>query len=207
MLGIKMPFRIWPYTWGMKGQIRELAKAEYELEGRELERKKAHILHTDDNDILRQRLLDISLKYKDISQEEYDVASATILCGDDEATLNQKLLDIDLKHRKISQAEYDKKNATLKGKPWISVLSLETDADVPSTGNIELDWNDEFVSFLQSKGYIGATPEMIVDVWLGELCKNIALEHYSGTGSFDEDVGATDERESPVDKKGRRTIK
>lgn len=207
MLGMTMPFGIWPYTWGMKGQTRELARAEYDLDGEELERKKADIIHKNDKTVLTQKLLDIDLKYKNISHLEYDIGSVNLLHSDDKEGLDQKLLEIDLKHGKITQIAYDKESATLKGKPWVTVLSIEPDPDTPSSGNIELDWNDEFVSNLQEKGYLGATPEMIVDVWLGELCKNIALEHYSGTGTFDEDVGATTEQTPPLNSDGTRVVK
>lgn len=168
----RIPFGVWPYTWGMKDQTRELAKAEYELEGEDLDRKKLNIIHRDDEDLLAAKLLEMDLKYK-----------------------------------QISQLEYDKQSATMKGEPWVSVLSLETDPKSPSSGNIELDWNDEFVSYLQENGYIGASEEMVVDAWLGELCKNIALEHYSGTGSFDEDVGADDDKRQPTGEAGKWVIK
>lgn len=168
----RIPFEVWPFSWGMKGQVRELAKAEYELEGEELERAKIDIIH-----------------------------------GDDEDALKLALLDVELKHAKITQTEYHKQLATLNDEPWVTILSIETDPDAPSNGNIELDWNDEFVVYLQDHGYIGATEELVVDMWLGELCKNIALEHYSGIGSFDDDVESDGPRKQSTGEEGKYIIK
>lgn len=168
----RIPFEVWPFSWGMKGQVRELAKAEYELEGEELDRAKIDIIH-----------------------------------GDNEDALKLALLDVEFKHSKITETEYSKQLATLKGERWVSVLNLESDLDAPNQGSMELDWNEEFVEYLQEHGYIGSTPEAVVDMWLGELCKNIALEHYSGVGSFDDDVESDGPRKQPTGEEGKYIIK
>lgn len=202
-------FRLLPAAWGLKGETRDIAKAEYELEGKELEVKKAEIKCKEESVALSAQLLAIDLKYGDITPYDYDLQTTELKHIDDEdedgLDLKLALLKIEKKYKKITSIEHEKQYATLHGKPWVSVLSVETDEEQPSQGSLELDWNDEFVSYLQDHGYIGSTEEMIVDTWLGELCKNIALEHYSGTGTFDEDVNA--DIQPIIDERGKRTIK
>lgn len=202
-------FGLLPAAWGLKGETREIAKAEYELEGKELAVKKAKIRCEEESVALSVQLLAIDLKYGDITPYNYDLQTTELdhINDKDEDGLDLKLalLKIEKKYKKITSIEYEKQHATLHEKPWVSVLSVETDEDQPNQGSLELDWNDEFVSYLQDHGYIGATEEMIVDTWLGELCKNIALEHYSGVGTFDEDVEAN--IQTTADKRGNRTVK
>ena len=75
----KIPFEWWPGHWGLSGTTRELAKAEYELEGKELELKLAEIKYTvDDPDRLTLMQLKIGLKYKDIQEWEYRKGIASL---------------------------------------------------------------------------------------------------------------------------------
>ena len=60
--------------------------------------------------------------------------------------------------------------------PWIDVLNVKLDADNPSQGFFELDWNDPFVAMLRENGYEGDEDELIVDKWFSDLCKTIVRE-------------------------------
>jgi hypothetical protein len=51
-------------------------------------------------------------------------------------------------------------------------------------GSFELDWNDAFVEKLKVDGYQGVTPDSIVNQWFMELCRNVAMEEFDGTGDF-----------------------
>lgn len=110
------------------------------------------------------------------------------LTTEDESVREQKLLDIDKEEGKIVGEEYDKKRATLNKEPWVTIKNVDVDAVKPGHGSLELDWNDEFVVMLREAGYEFPTDEQVIDAWLSELCKNIALEEFSGTGDFDEKV-------------------
>lgn len=96
---------------------------------------------------------------------------------------------LELDSGKISPTEYEKQIATINDEPWVKVMSLTTEDDRPGSGSLELDWNTKFVEDLKEHGYEGSTEEQIVDQWLSELCKNIAAQHYAGTGYFDEVMG------------------
>ena len=80
-------------------------------------------------------------------------------------------------------------------------------------GSFELDWNDQFVEKLKEAGYTGPTPDIIVNQWFMEVCRNIALEEFDGTGNFTPDSEANleavkrwsdDSRGLPAGKKGYR---
>jgi hypothetical protein len=57
-------------------------------------------------------------------------------------------------------------------------------------GSFELDWNEQFVEKLKSEGYSGPTPDNIVNQWFMEVCRNVAMEEFDGTGNFTADSEA-----------------
>jgi hypothetical protein len=69
-----IPFDWLPASWGLKGKTREIAQAEYELSGIELEYRLAEIHHDSDEKALKKAKLDIQKKYQKISQEDYEKA-------------------------------------------------------------------------------------------------------------------------------------
>jgi hypothetical protein len=71
-----------------------------------------------------------------------------------------------------------KEQATKDGEPFIDILTVEIDADNPSYGSFELDWNDHFVKKLRGMGYPGETDEVVVDLWFQSVCRNILMETY-----------------------------
>lgn len=100
------------------------------------------------------------------------------------ATLKQRR-----KKDEITENEYNKEVASIQNEPWVVVKNIETDPESPSVGSIELDWNDAFVEMLEDKGYGPAlSQEQVVDEWLSELCRNIALDRFDGVGDFSEKV-------------------
>lgn len=74
-----------------------------------------------------------------------------------------------------------KEEATLKGEPYINVLSMDVDPEDINSGAFELDWNDKFVLNLIKSGYKireDDTDAQLVDRWFQTICRNIALEIY-----------------------------
>jgi hypothetical protein len=57
-------------------------------------------------------------------------------------------------------------------------------------GSFELDWNEIFVESLKKEGYEGLTADSIVNQWFMEVCRNVALEEFDGTGNFSADSEA-----------------
>ena len=191
-----IPFGMLPAAWGLKGQTRAVAQAEYELEGYELEKRLAEI--DLEGDLLTVKNAEIDLKHEKISQKDHDYIIAE-LRNDPETTLKVKL-----KHKDISQIEYDKEFATLKDEPWVHFPDIELDPANPSMGSFQLDWNKPFIEWLEEHGYVAPKEEHIVDLWLTDLCKNVAMEELSGTGYFDEDVEeAVELKRKRIDDEGR----
>ena len=86
-------------------------------------------------------------------------------------------LEIDKKFSRINDADYEKNKATLQGEPYVTVVKVHMDPEKPSEGAFELDWNQKFVETLVTAGYIAPTPEQIVNLWLDEVCANVAREN------------------------------
>lgn len=76
------------------------------------------------------------------------------------------------------RAKSEKELATLKGEPYVSIVSVELDQDNIGNGAFELDWNDIFVARLIKAGYQGKTDADVVDNWFKTICKNILTEEF-----------------------------
>lgn len=180
-----IPFWMLPASWGLKGQTREIAQAEYNLEGEELERELARIKHSNIKDY-NLEILKIEKKYNKLTEYEYLVRELD-LKYEDGPEKQLALLDMNLKHKVIDQLTYEKECATIRNEPWVHVKRIDTDRKNPAQGAMELDWNKAFIKHLEENGYGPApTEEEIVDLWLNELCRNIAFEAFDGVGDFNE---------------------
>jgi hypothetical protein len=102
-----IPFGVMPGHWGLKGKTRELAKAEYELDGYDLELRLCELNNTDDVSFKLSKL-DLDLKYGKISSYDYDLGLAIVSNTDkQERELELAILNVDFKHGKVSQKQYD----------------------------------------------------------------------------------------------------
>lgn len=185
----KLPFGTLPGHWGLKGKTREIARAEYELTGRELESKLLN-LNKDlyDEKTYLTKCWDLDLKYNIINAQEHLRKLATLIVDPQQKAL--ALLELDYKEGAIKDVEYEKRLATLKGEPWVVVLNMDFASKTALEGSFELDWNELFVDKLRDEGYAGPTPDIIVNQWFMEVCRNVAMEEFDGTGDFTADSGA-----------------
>ena len=185
----KLPFGTLPGHWGLAGKTREIAKAEYELTGALLDLKLLEINHYDyDKDSYRKKTWDIELKYGQITEATYHRYLTELI--KDPAQKALAILELDYREGKVKELEYAKQLATLKNEPWVTVLSMEFGGKGALEGSFELDWNEQFVEKLKTAGYVGPTPDNIVNQWFMEVCRNIAMEEFDGTGDFTADSEA-----------------
>lgn len=71
----------------------------------------------------------------------------------------------------------EKAIAEINGEPWVKVINVQfVDPKNPSTGFMELDWNNLFVASLIEAGYSGRTDEDVVDMWFTDLCRGVTKE-------------------------------
>ncbi len=169
-LTMKIPFNWLPASWGLRGKTREIAQAEYELNGYDLEVKLAQINHGDDISKLEMQLLDIDLRYKKIDQYAYDIRSVAI--NKEGIESDQAKLDVELKHGKITAQEHERRRADLIGEPWIAMPKISWDPTNPSKTYFELDYNPAFVEFLKDNGYVGSEEDCI-NKWLNDVCYSV----------------------------------
>lgn len=186
---MKLPFGTLPGHWGLKGKTREIAKAEYELEGFDLEEKLLQLREDEmSEDDFSRKMLDLRLKHAKITRSEYDRGLVALIHNDKQRSLAE--LDLDLKEGKIGDVEHAKKSATLKGEPWVTVINMDFGNKNSLEGSFELDWNDAFVEKLKAEGYNGPSSDIIVNQWFMEVCRNVAMEEFDGTGDFAADSEA-----------------
>jgi hypothetical protein len=184
-----IPFSLYPYSWGLTGKARERAKAEYELTGLVLEKKLLELSKDEmDEDTYYRKHLDLELKRGVIDKSGYDHALVAMI--KDKSEREQALIDLQKQEGSITELEYAKSSATLKGEPWVTVLSMDFGGKKSLEGSFELDWNELFVESLKKEGYEGLTADSIVNQWFMEVCRNVALEEFDGTGNFSADSEA-----------------
>lgn len=179
-----------PASWGLKGRARLRAEAEYYLEGYDLDLRLAEIdSDTDyDRDI---RQLEVRLRYGKITDPQAQTERLDIELRHGKITQTEheiSLLDLDLEAERISQDAYDKRVSTIKKEPWVNVIKIGINPENPGAGFFELDWNDEFVEFLQQSGYDGRSDEEIVNKWFNQVCNTVLLQ-----AQADQDYGLQEE--------------
>ena len=171
-----IPFGWWPGHWGLKKSTRDIARAEYELEGLELELRLAEI-RSKDNDDLELEKLAILRKHDRITEDEY-MRKIVDLSPVDENKKKLEHLDIDLKHKKITQDQYDRKKADLLGEAWVSMPRIHWNPLGKNRAYFEMDYNEHFIKQLRDSGYDGDDTE-IVNQWMNDVCISI-LEETNG---------------------------
>lgn len=180
----KLPFGSLPGHWGLKGKTREIAKAEYELEGYDLEKKILEIKRDElTEDAFREKSIDLERKYNRINDYEYRLMLTGLI--KDETQREVARLEVEYSNGNMSDLEYQKAVATVKKEPWVTVLSMDFGGKSSLEGSFELDWNEYFVEKLKAEGYQAPTPDAVVNQWFMEVCRNVALEEFSGTGDFE----------------------
>lgn len=184
-----IPFSAMPGAWGLKGKTRDIAQAEYELEGYELERKLLKIKEDEyTSKEVARREIDIDFKYGKITQMEQLRLLAELIEDDQQRSL--AMLELDYQDKKVTDQEFQKQSATIRKEPWVTVLNMDFTGAKSLEGSFELDWNEFFVTQLMESGYQGPTPDAVVNSWFMEVCRNVALEEFDGTGDFTADSQA-----------------
>jgi hypothetical protein len=88
---------------------------------------------------------------------------------------------LETKSEPKSRKKSAKELATEANEPYISVVSIELDADDVGNGAFELDWNEIFVARLVKSGFMQKkddTDAEIVDRWFQNVCRNILNENF-----------------------------
>lgn len=99
-----IPFGWLPAAWGLKGKTRELAQAEYELSGYDLEVKVAEINNRGDVDAEELAVLKIKKAHGRIEDRAYSQRVAELTLKGD--ALQKELLDIQYKYGDLGEEEY-----------------------------------------------------------------------------------------------------
>lgn len=170
-----IPFKLTPASWGLVGNSRAVAEAEYYHTGEELERVLATIYHSDDAGAETRVLLKLDLKYGKISEYEYQDQIATLdATSPDDAELRR--LAVKLDHGKMSISEYEHAVADIKKEPWVNIIKMELDQKNATAGYVELDWNDHFIRMLSDNGYVGRSDDDIVNKWFNDVCRTVLIQ-------------------------------
>lgn len=173
-MSFKLPFRWMPGSWGLKGKTREIAQAEYELTGYDLDKKIAHINFDGDEINLQKTLLSVDLKWNKISQFEFDTKLASLsITNDKEKLLSDN--DLKLKHGLISETQHERNRADILEEPWVAMPTIKWDPLNNGRTYFQLDYNDFFVEFLRKNGYLGSEDD-ILHQWLNDICISISEE-------------------------------
>lgn len=178
---MKIPFKLLPASWGLKGKTREIAEAEYYYEGERLDRALIDINNPAGKDREIAHLA-IDLKYKHIELLEHDEKYAELTMDKDSKDYKLEMARINHIRRKLTDREYEKEVATINEEPYIAMFNIDA-----KEYSFEFDWNEYFIADLEDAGF-GPYPkdEMYIEEWYNELSKAITLEAFQGDGSLEE---------------------
>jgi hypothetical protein len=185
----RIPFGLLPGHWGLSGKLRDVAKAEWELEGEHLEYKllEINLANYTDFEVTKKKYA-LDLKYKKITEEEHDIKLHELESVHRPEKENKlQFLELRKKHKRVSDDEYEKERSIILDEPYVRVAKIHTDPKNPAFGGIVLDWNDAFVRYLEDNGYSpNPDPATTVEHWFNDVCKNIAVEAFDGVGDFND---------------------
>lgn len=103
---MKIPFGWLPSSWGLKGSTREVAEAEYTLEGLELDDRLAEIKHRDEApEVLAVAKLKNKKKHSRITSKEFDEQHAHLTLTGSE--LKSRLLEIKYHRGDVGKFVYE----------------------------------------------------------------------------------------------------
>ena len=122
----------------------------------------------------REKLkLDVRFGKKTEEQAEHELLD---MKWENKTSIDYKIaqLGLELKYGNITENQHDKEVATLLREPWFNLIGADHTIKGDNTQlAIELDWNDYFIQFLESKGCTGVSPDDIVDRWFEEAMRQM----------------------------------
>lgn len=185
----KLPFKLMPASWGLKGKSRDIAEAEYYLTGSELEKRLVDINQPDQLQAELEKL-EIALKYEEVTPAQYSAQKCSLRGKlierdiTDETARALAQADLELEYEQITEVQHARRVADIKKEPYVNIIDIGVDPNGAVTGYMELDWNDEFVAMLQENGYTGLNDEAIVNKWFNNVCRTILIQEQA-----DQDYG------------------
>lgn len=182
-----LPFGFYPGHWGLSGIAKQIAEIEYRYTGYERDIALAKLQYKGEEQSLK--LLDIELEYNKITQNEYNKQVVELTYSGTNKDI--ELLNLRRQKDGLTDLQYEKELATIKQEPWVCVVGIQVDSGKAGKGSVELDWNQLFIAQLETEGYAAPSDDALVEQWFNELCKNIALESFSGIGDFDEKISTS----------------
>lgn len=172
----KVPFRLTPGSWGLKGKTFKKAEAEYYWDGEELDRRLTDIEHPDDPENSYKHL-ELDKKYGHINDYDYKKKKLDYQEFNYDSDKELARLKIEYDYGNMDENEYNKSVANQKNEPWVGVISTEFDPNSGVNGLAwELDWNEQFVQMLRNEGYQGHNDSQVVEAWFNDLCTAEAIE-------------------------------
>ena len=70
----------------------------------------------------------------------------------------------------------EKEKATQNKQPWHDVKLITNESD-PRNGYFQMDWNSYHIEALRRLGYEGKTEEDVVEGWIRDISRSVALEN------------------------------
>lgn len=136
------------------------------------------------SDFERENQLDkLRLEWGVITEAEYDyrITDRSPTATELEKTLAK--LERDYAAGDMTDNDFHKEVATAKGEAWIGIVDHGFEPEKGINGVFfQFDWNDLWIEELKAAGYMGHSPEQIVEQWFSHLCMTQGSE-FEGTGS------------------------
>lgn len=171
---MKIPFGWLPGHWGLKGNTRERARIEYEIQSpyeraiKLLDLRYIDMPDTPENNKRKQKeLYNIQFANYKITESEYRTKCIELL---DSPEREFEALEYLFEKDEITELEYQKELATLKKEPFFYFDIEYVDGAI----ELETTYNEIFISYLRKNGYTGETSEDVIDWYVRDCGRRIS---------------------------------
>jgi len=143
----------------------------------------------DTEDYQRAKLkLDVRFGKKSEEEADHELLDMKF---EDKNSIDYKIAQLELEYKwgNITENQKEKETATLLREPWFNVIGADQAVQGENVSMaFELDWNEFFIQFLESKGWSGVSQDEIVDRWFESAMKQmIGVDGYGYIDEGDDD--------------------
>lgn len=178
-----IPFNWLPASWGLRGEAFEIAKANYDLTGYELEIRLVELKYEGAE---RERKK-IEIQAKNNVIDEYERLKRLLeieLTGDNLAI---ELIKLDVEFDLMEKRAGEKAVADILNEPWVSIIDEGLDLTAGPNGfYFVFDWNDSWITMLRQHGYEGTSEDEMMERWFTDVCRNEVIQ--SGPVPFNSSI-------------------
>lgn len=121
-----------------------------------------------------------------MTEYEFRITEAEFNFKDDPVELEKEKIHIKYEEGLYGDDEddYDRDIHTASGLSYLKVINVNIDENNPAQSTWEFAWNDIFINELRANGYVGNTPDELVEEWFATICRANYAEYFNKENGY-----------------------